>query len=207
MTGRSSLEHRFVRGLRMRTRWEFRTAAGLYAALPTADSLDIAPADGGLLAARQVAALLGGRRPPVGALDLPISLPVSLSGDELRRLVASLLPVGSMSQQVEQPGRAGISHVHRMAGMAELVRNNGLELLRYSAGAQAQHWCLVCGVEVDARGHPSALLLIDSALPDTWACGYNARLEPTRSPGLWVRRSLDGGTTGIKAHEWLAVRL
>lgn len=89
--------------------------------------------------------------------------------------------------------------------MSATITAGHLVLLRHVIGGSSPRWCLASGAEtsMSAADGVSALLLLDSALPPVWSCGYNARLEAVAD--RLVRRTLDGGMAQWRIVSWMAV--
>lgn len=108
-----------------------------------------------------------------------------------------------------KPQPVACTHVDSvLKAVAKAILNGGAAVLclqlqcdapasRARAHRTSARWVRVIGVECQAstrhrRKAVRALLLWDPALPEVWACGYNARLNRVDASAC-VYRSLDGG--------------
>lgn len=208
------LQHRFVAGLGFRTRWTFRAIGGRERWLPGGDGAPPAAGpsagDGGWACAQQVAALLLGAVPRSTRARTH-----EMDEQALARLLKAWMPNAMLHASAQPAPSNDGAHAAALVALSQRLVAGDLVLLRYALAGRAPRWCLVSGVEVAeacadteqrcSAGRVMAWLLLDTALPAVWGCGYNARLEAT--PQGLVRRTLDGGLAQMQIVSWLAIRL
>lgn len=193
-----ALQHRFVAGLGFRTRWTYQASDGRERWLPAGDGRSWV--DGGWIAAQQVAALCTGAMPRSAR-----ARKTSLDERDLAGLLQKWLPNAVLHAGAASPTSSATEQALILHAMSARITAGSLVLLRCAIGESSARWWLVSGAEtsVSAADGVRALLLLDSALPAVWGCGYNARLEVNAE--RLVRRTLDGGLTQLRIVSWLAV--
>ena len=133
----------------------------------------------------------------------------------LARLLKAWVPDAALYVGAQAPPANDDSHAAALVALSQRHAAGDLVLLRYTVAGRSARWCLVSGLEVAAASADTeqpgsadrvmALLLLETAVPAVWGCGYNARLEAT--PLGLVRRTLDGGLAQKQIVSWLAIRL
>lgn len=193
-----ALQHRFVAGLGFRTRWTYQASGGRERWLPAGDGRS--SCDGGWIVAQQAAALCTGALPRAARARKP-----SLDEQDVASLLQKWIPNAVLHTSAVSPTSSATEQALIVNAMSARITAGHLVLLRHVIGESSPRWCLASGAEisVSAADGVSALLLLDSALPPVWSCGYNARLEAVAD--RLVRRTLDGGLAQLRIVSWLAV--
>lgn len=208
------LQHRFVAGLGFRTCWTYRAIGGRERWLPGSDGAPPADGpsagDGGWVCAQQAAALL------LGAVPRSIrSRKREMDDQALAHLLEAWIPNAMLHVSARSAVSSDSSRDAAVMALSQRHADGDLVLLRYALAGRPARWCLVSGVEMavdladkqqpGSADRVTALLLLDTAVPAVWGCGYNARLEA--APHGLVRRTLDGGLAQMQIVSWLAIRL
>lgn len=193
-----ALQHCFVAGLGFRTRWTYEASDGRERWLPAGDGRS--SGDGGWIAAQQVTALCTGAIPRSARVRK-----TSLDENALADVLQKWIPNAVLQTSAVSPTSSATEQALIVQAMSARITAGHLVLLRHVIGERSSRWCLASGAEtsMSAADGVSALLLLDSALPPVWSCGYNARLEAVAD--RLVRRTLDGGLAQCRIVSWLAV--
>lgn len=191
---RPYLRHRFVAGLRFDTQARYFGHGGQWRLLPHPEQAS----NTSRLAVLQALALLTGRWSD--------SAPPWASGAELVDGLSWRLPERKVWRA------DGEQALGRLPAIGLAVDLGGLALLRLQLAtepANLARWVLVVGLEEACRKGSfavRALLVRDGALPLTWSCGHNARLELAQdAQSSAVYRTLDGGVGRVRCVEVVGV--